>query len=58
VTAGETCDDGNLLSGDCCSSTCRRDAAGVACVNDGNECTDDLCDDEANLPPPRQRRPV
>src|SRR5438132_484689 len=50
----ETCDDGNQLDGDCCSSTCQRDPAGTACApgrcvgtprncNDSNVCTDDSC---------------
>jgi len=28
---GEQCDDGNTLNGDCCSATCRFEAAGSAC---------------------------
>jgi len=38
VDAGEQCDDGNTLDGDCCSSTCQIDPAGSAC-SDGNACT-------------------
>jgi cysteine-rich repeat protein len=41
--AGETCDDGNNVDGDCCSRNCQLDAAGTAC-SDGNACTDgDVC---------------
>ena len=40
---GEPCDDGNLLNGDCCSSSCRLDAAGTPCTSDGNLCTTDQC---------------
>jgi len=42
--AGETCDDGNRGGGDCCSSTCQSDPPGTTCLNDGNQCTDDVCD--------------
>jgi cysteine-rich repeat protein len=35
LDAGEDCDDGNLLDGDCCSSTCHYDAFGATC-DDGN----------------------
>src|SRR5207245_3600351 len=35
---GEQCDDGNNVDGDCCSSSCRFEAAGSAC-DDGNPCT-------------------
>jgi cysteine-rich repeat protein len=31
VEPGETCDDGNLTNGDCCSSTCQLEPAGPAC---------------------------
>jgi hypothetical protein len=34
---GEQCDDGNLASGDCCSSACAQDAAGTSC-SDGLFC--------------------
>jgi cysteine-rich repeat protein len=30
-TCGEECDDGNLLDGDCCSSTCRLEGFGATC---------------------------
>ena len=44
VEAGESCDDGNLLDGDCCDSTCQADPSGTACTDDANGCTDDVCD--------------
>jgi cysteine-rich repeat protein len=31
LDAGEQCDDGNRLSGDCCSPTCRIEDAGTVC---------------------------
>lgn len=37
VDANETCDDGNLEDGDCCSSSCQLDAAGTSC-SDGDAC--------------------
>lgn len=43
VQSAEQCDDGNRADGDCCSSSCRRDADGTTC-SDGNVCTDgDVC---------------
>lgn len=44
VDAGEQCDDGNTLDGDCCSATCQLDASGTFCEADGDICTDDVCD--------------
>jgi cysteine-rich repeat protein len=44
VDAGEECDDGQLAPGDCCSLRCRLEPAGASCADDGNVCTDDLCD--------------
>ena len=41
---GEECDDGNTLSGDCCSATCRVEAAGSSCPDDGSACTTEACD--------------
>ncbi|MCS5637715.1 MAG: S8 family serine peptidase [Myxococcota bacterium] len=44
VEGGEDCDDGNLLSGDCCSSICVYEGLGSSC-DDGNACTaPDQCD--------------
>lgn len=41
---GETCDDGNARTGDCCSPSCHLDPPGFACARDANPCTDDQCD--------------
>ena len=43
---GEQCDDGaaNGLPGDCCTVTCAFQPAGMACTDDGNLCTSDMCD--------------
>src|SRR5207244_3859190 len=38
VEAPEQCDNGNTLSGDCCSATCQNEADGGVC-DDGNACT-------------------
>jgi len=44
VEGAETCDDGNLQDGDCCSASCTAEAFGNAC-DDGNLCTQgDVCD--------------
>lgn len=43
VDAGEDCDDGNVLRGDCCSSLCMFEPSGSVC-SDGDPCTqDDRC---------------
>lgn len=44
IEGAETCDDGNMSNGDCCSSTCQLDANGAACTSDSDVCTDDECD--------------
>jgi hypothetical protein len=52
IDNGEECDDGNANDGDCCRNDCTRRETSSAC-NDGNGCTDDLCDELgrcANLP--------
>ena len=38
VESSETCDDGNVLDGDCCSAGCQLEANGSAC-DDGDACT-------------------
>lgn len=45
VTAsfGETCDDGNTISGDCCSDACAAEISGSPC-SDGNASTCEICD--------------
>src|SRR5262249_56202883 len=37
-------DENNTANGDCCSSSCQLDGAGIGCTDDGLACTDDLCD--------------
>lgn len=44
VDAGEQCDDGNDVGGDCCSADCQYEPSGGNCEDDGNACTDDICD--------------
>ena len=39
VDRGESCDDGNVRDGDCCSATCATVAANGAACDDGNPCT-------------------
>ena len=41
--AGETCDDGNSTSGDCCSSTCQLAAGGSTCSPAGDLCQTGTC---------------
>ncbi len=43
VDAGETCDDGNRLDGDCCSATCSAAPAGAACPGNGDLCSPGVC---------------
>src|SRR5207237_996243 len=43
LDAGEECDDGNTVSGDCCSAICFFEQGGCAC-NAANVCTADACD--------------
>ena len=44
LDAGEQCDDGNVASGDCCSSSCAFESSGSSCADDGVACTVDACD--------------
>ena len=44
VEPGEECDDGNTVDADCCSATCTVEPAAQPCADDGNICTDDVCD--------------
>lgn len=45
VNTFEDCDIGIPGASDCCSATCDFKVSGMACsTNDGNECTDDICD--------------
>lgn len=41
---GEQCDDGNVVSGDCCAADCTFEELGSACADDGFACTQDQCD--------------
>ena len=54
---GEPCDDGNLLDGDCCSSSCRLDTAGTPCTSDGNVCTTDQCNASGTCTHPNNTAP-
>jgi cysteine-rich repeat protein len=47
IDAPETCDDGNVLAGDCCSPTCQPEPQGSPCTDDGNPCTDTACNNAA-----------
>jgi cysteine-rich repeat protein len=38
VDAGEQCDDGNTLNGDCCSATCQLEPSGTLCRASVNAC--------------------
>lgn len=44
VQVGESCDDGNGVDGDCCSSSCTFESFGSICTDDGDACTTDTCD--------------
>ena len=44
LDGGESCDDGNVANGDCCSSSCFFDPAESVCFDDGNPCTLNQCD--------------
>jgi cysteine-rich repeat protein len=39
VDRGESCDDGNVRDGDCCSATCTTEATSGSACDDGNPCT-------------------
>lgn len=41
--AGETCDDGNRLDGDCCSATCAANPADTPCPGNGDLCSPGVC---------------
>ena len=44
VGTAEDCDDANTAGGDCCAADCTFEGAGWPCADDGNVCTDDVCD--------------
>ena len=41
---GESCDDGNVTDGDCCTASCTSVAAATPCPDDALACTTDRCD--------------
>jgi cysteine-rich repeat protein len=43
VDAGETCDDGNRVDGDCCSASCTADPGGTPCPGNGDLCSPGVC---------------
>jgi cysteine-rich repeat protein len=43
LDAGEGCDDGNLVGGDCCSAFCRQEPNGTPCDDGDPETTGDAC---------------
>ena len=53
---GEDCDDGNLVGGDGCSTSCRFESCGNEVVDSGEECDDgntvsgDACESNCTLP--------
>lgn len=48
IEGSEQCDDGNTVSGDCCSSSCEAALAGVPC-EDGSVCTlNETCNDSGS----------
>ena len=44
VDIDEQCDDGNTMSGDCCSADCLFENMGASCGDDLDPCTRDTCD--------------
>jgi len=44
VDPAEECDDGNNEPRDCCAINCLFEPAAGACLDDADECTDDVCD--------------
>lgn len=44
LQAGEECDDGNHLNGDCCSASCHHEPASSSCDSDADRCTLEQCD--------------
>lgn len=44
LDVGEGCDDGNLVDGDCCDSSCLAESAGNACAVDWGPCALSQCD--------------
>jgi uncharacterized repeat protein (TIGR01451 family) len=49
---GEECDDGNTVSGDCCTPTCTIEPAGTVCRAAGGECDlEETCDGLSGICP-------
>lgn len=44
LDAGEECDDGNTVGGDCCRMNCTLDLPGMPCDGDDVACLDRVCD--------------
>jgi len=52
VDEGESCDDGNTASGDCCSSLCRIEIAGSVCRAAASPCdAPEVCDGSSTVCP-------
>jgi len=52
IDPGESCDDGNLVDGDCCSPTCRLIGAGTVCRAGSGACDPaEICDGSSGLCP-------
>ncbi len=50
---GETCDDGNLVDGDCCSSVCQIEPAATVCRSAAGDCdVPESCDGVTDTCPP------
>src|SRR5262249_12379461 len=54
LDAGESCDDGNLFFGDCCTPVCTFNVLGWPCASDGQACTLDQCDGAGTCTHPLQ----
>jgi cysteine-rich repeat protein len=52
IDAGEECDDGNTVDGDCCDSGCLFEPSESTCTDDGIACTNDVCDGLGNCHAP------
>lgn len=57
IDAWEDCDLGDAQPDDCCSSSCTLDAPGTCCGDDGEPCTDDVCDGAGTCEHPANSSP-
>ena len=57
LACGEACDDGNAISGDCCSAVCTIEPPGSVCGADVNPCTDDVCNGAGSCTHPENSAP-